>query len=296
MRCLGAEWPGRLLVFCSQGPSETCRTTRPGQSRGAALRGASCPRRPRRQPALRLLDPVLRGPTPGPGPQRPASGRAEAGEHGDGSGPCGWVSSSPPFPRQSWESLRRAAASPHQGVLPGAELPAACSAWFWAFPRHSETSTLGAPRGHDAGTRPGKEVQVAGLGGCCVVTGSSASWLIRASETRPAWAPPSCRAQGAQATRRHCPHSAARTAGPPAPEAAEVGVLTHTCSRAHRHSHPETHLLTHPDTHTPHATPERARQVPASLTVASPASCDNMLHGEDAILNACAVNEVTLNV
>lgn len=100
MRCLGAEWPGRLLVFCSQGPSETCRTTRPGQSRGAALRGASCPRRPRRQPALRLLDPVLRGPTPGPGPQRPASGRADAGKHGDGSGPCGWVSSSPPFPRQ----------------------------------------------------------------------------------------------------------------------------------------------------------------------------------------------------
>lgn len=197
---------------------------------------------------------------------------------------------------KSRESLCRAAASPHQGVLPGAELPAACSAWFWAFPRHSETSTLGAPRGHDAGTRPGKEVQVAGLGGCCVVTGSSASWLIRASETRPAWAPPSCRAQGAQATRRHCPHSAARTAGPPAPEAAEVGVLTHTCSRAHRHSHPETHLLTHPDTHTPHATPERARRVPASLTVASPASYDNMLHGEDAILDACAVNEVTLNV
>lgn len=122
------------------------------------------------------------------------------------------------------------------------------------------------------------------------------SWLIRASETRPAWALPSCRAQGAQATRRHCPHSAARTAGPPAPEAAEVGVLTHTCSRAHRHSHPETHLLTHPDTHTPHATPERARRVPASLTVASPASYDNMLHGEDAILDACAVNEVTLNV
>lgn len=238
MRCLGAEWPGRLLVFCSQGPSETCRTTRPGQSRGAALRGASCPRRPRRQPALRLLDPVLRGPIPGPGPQRPASGRAEAGEHGDGSGPCGWVSSSPPFPRQSWESLRRAAASPHQGVLPGAELPAACSAWFWAFPRHSETSTLGAPRGHDAGTRPGKEVQVAGLGGCCVVTGSSAKLADQSQRN------PTC-VGSAQLPGTGCPGHQASLPTQCSQDCRATG------PRSSRGGGPHTHLLTCTPTLTP---------------------------------------------
>lgn len=177
------------------------------------------------------------------------------------------------------------------------KLPTACGAWFWAFPRNSETSTLGAqtkaPCGHDAGTRPGKEVQVAGLGdGCCIVPGLSASWLMRASETQPTWAVPSCQARGTQATRCHCLHSAASTAGPLAPKAAEVAVLTYTCSRGH----PDTHLLTHPDTHTPRPTPELARQVPASLMVASPASHDHMLHGEDAILDACAVNRFTLNL
>lgn len=37
LRCLQAEGPGHLLVFCSLGTSETCRTTRPGHSHRAQL-------------------------------------------------------------------------------------------------------------------------------------------------------------------------------------------------------------------------------------------------------------------
>lgn len=44
----------------------------------------------------------------------------------------------------------------------------------------------GAPHGHGPGTRPGEEVQAAGWG--CAASSRRASWMTRASETRPAWA------------------------------------------------------------------------------------------------------------
>lgn len=257
IRCLRAAWPGCLLSLCSLGTSETCRTTRPGHSHGAQL--CEGPAAPAAHVASR---PCVCSPLPSVCPpqvrwqQRPAPGRADAGEHSDDSGPGGRMSSSPPSPRRCQGSLQGAAASPTKARHPGPSC-------IQKFPGNSETRLLGAqpraPCGHDPVTRPGKGVQVAGRGGgCCVVTGVSASGRTRASETQTAWALPGCRARGTPATRCHCPHSAARAAGPPAPKAAEVGVLIHTCSRAR----PETRLLTHPDTH---PTPELARRVPASL-------------------------------
>lgn len=110
----------------------------------------------------------------------------------------------PAFPTSVPGTSARSGPFPRQGVPSRPELPTACGAGFWALPRNSDTSTLGAQ--HRV-ARPGKEVQVAGLGGCCcIVTGLSASWLIRASETQPTWALPSCRARGTQAARCHCPH------------------------------------------------------------------------------------------